>query len=93
MYNRYIHNSREPQGPSPPPRPEPIPTLEESCGSSSGSTPPRQEKGGLLSSLLGRFHLESIDSGDLLLIAVLILLLKDSEDEELLIALILLLVL
>ena len=92
MYNRFIHSSHEPRGHSPP-QPEPMPQREEPCSPSSDSSQPRQEKGGLLSSLLGRFRPESIDSGDLLLMAVLILLWKDSEDEELLIALLLLLIL
>ena len=43
--------------------------------------------------LLDRFHLDSIDSGDLLLLLLLFLLFKEDADEELLFALGLLLIL
>lgn len=99
MYNRYIQNDRGRSQNSPLPEPPPFPPPHHeqgSCdGDHSGNRPPagKQEKGGLLSSLFGRFKLDDIDTGDLLLIAVIILLFKESEDEELLIALVLLLIL
>lgn len=48
---------------------------------------------GPLQSLLGRLHLEDLDTGDLLLLAIMFLLFKDNGDEELLMALGLLLIL
>ena len=48
---------------------------------------------GFLRRLLDRFHLEKVDSGDLLLLMVLFLLFKEDADDELLIALGLLLIL
>ena len=48
---------------------------------------------GFLRRLLDRFHLEKVDSGDLLLLLILFLLFKEDADDELLIALGLLLIL
>lgn len=79
MYNRYIHSSSA----APPPQ--------DPGGPGPSQAPPGKK--GPLSSLLGRLHLEELDSGDLLLIAILILLFREGEDEELLIALLLLLIL
>ena len=60
-------------------------------------SPPSQENTGnvtrTLRRLLDRFHLDSIDSGDLLLLLLLFLLFREDADEELLFALGLLLVL
>ena len=56
----------------------------------------RRETAGLsgyLRRLLDRFHLEKVDSGDLLLLLILFLLFKEDADDELLIALGLLLIL
>ena len=50
-------------------------------------------KDGLLSGVLGKFKLDEIDTGDLLLLLILFLLFRDGEDDELLIALGLLLIL
>lgn len=108
MYNRYIRNDRgvyeripvpDPPpspggGPPPPPPPPP-------GGPSYGQPPPgdgscRQpppKGGGFLQGLLSRFHLDSIDAGDLILLLIIYLLFRDGEDEELLIALGLLLIL
>ena len=41
---------------------------------------------GFLRRLLDRFHLEKVDSGDLLLLLILFLLFKEDADDELLIA-------
>lgn len=103
MYNRYIRNDRgvyeripvqdpppSPGGPPPPPppgegfRPPPPP--------GDGRQPP-PKGGGFLQGLLSRFHLDSIDAGDLILLLIIYLLFRDGEDEELLIALGLLLIL
>lgn len=48
---------------------------------------------GFLRHILDQFHLESIDSGDLILLGLLFLLSREKADEELLIALGLLLIL
>ena len=48
---------------------------------------------GTLRRLLDRFHLENVDTGDLLLLLLLFLLFKEDADEELLFALGLLLIL
>lgn len=105
MYNRYIRNENggyerirqmEPTPPTvappppPPPhshRPEPPPFLPPP----SPPLPPPEK--GLLDGLLNRFHLENIDTGDLLLLAILFLLFRQDADEEALIALGLLLIL
>ena len=52
-----------------------------------------QSGGGSLRDLLDRFHLDRIDSGDLLLLGLLFLLYREGADEELLFALGLLLIL
>ncbi len=102
MYNRYIRNdrgeytripeedARRSQPPSgggsgtPPPPPPPPP-------------PPRDEEGDVLQRtlrhLLDRFHMENVDTGDLLLLILLFLLFEEDADEELLFALGLLLIL
>ncbi len=93
MYNRYVRNdngvySRIPQedaAPPPqeeasPPPPPPPP------GGGDGLT-------GLLRHLLDQFHLDRVDTGDLLLLAILFFLFKEDADEELLVALGLLLIL
>lgn len=48
---------------------------------------------GLLRRLLDQFHLNSLDTGDLLLLAILYFLFREGADEELLVALGLLLIL
>lgn len=56
--------------------------------------PPRREtRKNPLADILGKLHLDGVDSGDLLLLAILFLLFRDGEDEELLMALGLLLIL
>lgn len=64
-----------------------------------GRTPPppggRPADGltGVLQHLLDQFHLDHVDTGDLLLLALLFLLFRENADEELLVALGLLLIL
>lgn len=63
--------------------------------SSSTNTSNRRSDGlsGFLRHILDQFHLDSIDSGDLILLGLLFLLSRENADEELLIALGLLLIL
>ena len=86
-----------PEGPPPPPPGG----IGAPAGPGSGPPPPG---GGLfggfppvgsgdLRKLLDRFHLDRIDSGDLLLLGLLFLLYREGADEELLVALGLLLIL
>ena len=101
MYNRYIRNDQgtytripeedtpprtAPEGPPPPGNAPPPPG-----GGLFGGFPP--VGGGDLRKLLDRFHLDRIDSGDLLLLGLLFLLYREGADEELLFALGLLLIL
>lgn len=101
MYNRYVRND---QGvyqriptPEPPPPPRQAPSRDErSVPPRPGQTPRPTSTGGLgnlLSGLLGKLHLDHIDTGDLLLLAILFLLFQEDGDEELLMALGLLLIL
>lgn len=105
MYNRYIRNDQgvyqriptpEPgPGPAPPPR-QAQPRDERSSPGRPVQTPrptPTGGLGNLLSGLLGKLHLDHIDTGDLLLLAILFLLFQEDGDEELLMALGLLLIL
>lgn len=48
---------------------------------------------GMLQHLLDQFHLDHVDTGDLLLLALLFFLFRENADEELLVALGLLLIL
>lgn len=108
MYNRYIRNDRggytripeeepRPARPQEPPRPESPPEPEHVH-----RPPPEPEKSagafadglsGLLRHLLDQFHLDNVDTGDLLLLLLLFLLFQEEADEELLFALGLLLIL
>lgn len=106
MYNRYIRNDRgiyeRVPVPDPPPSPGggPPPSWEEPFrqppppppGDGSFRQPP-PKGGGFLQGILSRFHLDSIDAGDLILLLIIYLLFREGEDEELLIALGLLLIL
>jgi len=74
------HIKSPPQMPAPPP-PQPSGSR---CDDSFSGT---------LRRLLDRFHLENVDTGDLLLLLLLFLLFKEDADEELLFALGLLLIL
>lgn len=102
MYNRYIRNdngsysrvSQEEHNAPPkqePPRQEHREERQEthrspSSGKSDGLT-------GILRHFLDQFHLEGVDTGDLLLLGLLFLLSQEKADEETLIALGLLLIL
>ena len=66
-----------PNGPGRPPR----------CGR------PHDGLTGILQHLLDQFHLDHVDTGDLLLLALLFFLFRENADEELLVALGLLLIL
>ena len=98
MYNRYIRNDsgtysripqEEPQAPpgNTPPKPP--------------TTPPPPPPGGerkdgltaFLRHFLDQFHLDHVDTGDLLLLGLLFFLFREDADEELLVALGLLLIL
>ena len=103
MYNRYIRNdngayTRIPQeekhpGASPPP-PE---TKQQAQREQPPPPPPggRTIDGltGFLRHLLDQFHLDHVDTGDLLLLGLLFFLFREDADEELLVALGLLLIL
>ena len=102
MYNRYVRNdhgvyTRIPQEetepkknappPPPPTSPPPPPPPPPSGGrAADGLT-------GFLRHFLDQFHLDRVDTGDLLLLAILFFLFKEDADEELLMALGLLLIL
>ena len=83
MYNRYIERDNTPYIPIPEEKP---------C---SPPPPPSSKEGfnDLVQKLLDRFHLDRIDSGDLLLLGLLFFLYREGADEELLAALALLLIL
>ena len=106
MYNRYIRNDqgeyqRIPQ--------DETPISQEIYSKSTTDSPSRQQSppssvytpspdaqtglNGLLKKILGKFKLDGIDRGDLLLLLLLLFLFADGEDDELLIALALLLIL
>lgn len=94
------HAPPPPPGPSPPPSggpdPPPPPKQEPPPKSGSGRPPPRQTADGLsgfLRQILDQFHLNHVDTGDLLLLGLLFFLSREEADEELLVALGLLLIL
>ena len=100
MYNRYIRNEngsytrvREPDGEDREPQTGP-PQEPEAAGPPPNFSP-RANDGltGFLRHLLDQFHLDSIDTGDLLLLGLLFFLSREDADEELLMALGLLLIL
>lgn len=103
MYNRYVRNDagvyRRVSAEETSTTPHSQPTGRESPHTPppdhGGSTPLSSllGKNGLVSGILGKFKLDEIDTGDLLLLVILFLLFRDGEDEELLIALGLLLIL
>lgn len=94
------HAPPPPPGPSPPPSggppPPPPPKQEPPPQSGSGRPPPRRTADGLsgfLRQILDQFHLNHVDTGDLLLLGLLFFLSREEADEELLVALGLLLIL
>ncbi len=86
MYNRYIRNDDGDYTCHPQPEP---PGTDGPCH----EPPPKGGQIPFLSSLLEKFHLSDIDTGDLLLLLLLFYLFKEGGDEELLIAIGLLLIL
>ena len=106
MYNRYIRNDRGsytriPEDEEPASNRGPEPRRQEDHRyrerrREENRPPPGGEDDefrSLLRRALDRFHLEHIDSGDLILLLLLYLLFREDADEELLIALGLLLIL
>jgi len=81
--NKHIHH-KEKQPPPPPAAPPP---------QSSGISQITDSLTGFLRHALDQLHLDHVDTGDLLLLALLFLLFREDADEELLIALGLLLIL
>ena len=75
-----------PRSDPPPPRSEPPPCPPPSGERKDGLT-------GFLRHFLDQFHLDGVDTGDLLLLGLLFLLSQEKADEELLVALGLLLIL
>lgn len=97
MYNRYIRNdqgsyTRIPQE-------EPPPSGDRTGEGQHPFQPPPPETAhpdgltGFLQHLLDQLHLDHVDTGDLLLLALLFFLFREDADEELLVALGLLLIL
>lgn len=93
----------EPSSPPPPPppgnsAPPPPPRGEPSRQPGLGRPPPPHRQSadgltGLLRQILDQFHLNHVDTGDLLLLGLLFFLSREEADEELLVALGLLLIL
>ena len=82
------HAPPPPPGPSPPPSggpaPPPPPKQEPPPQSGSGRPPPRQTADGLsgfLRQILDQFHLNHVDTGDLLLLGLLFFLSREEADE------------
>ena len=100
MYNRYIRNdngsyariSQEEQPHQVPPKQEP-PRQEAQRPQPSHSRSSNDGLTGILRHFLDQFHLDGVDTGDLLLLGLLFLLSQEKADEELLVALGLLLIL
>ena len=103
MYNRYIRNdngayTRIPQEEK---HPGASPLPPEAKQQAQREQPPPPPPGGrtidgltgFLRHLLDQFHLDRVDTGDLLLLVILFFLFKEDADEELLVALGLLLIL
>ncbi len=108
MYNRYLQNDRgtyvripEEDGPrshdrprpDPPPLPDPPPPRPNPPPPHPEPPPGGDSLSAFLRRFLDRFHLEQVDTGDLLLLGILLLLSSEDADEELIMALGLLLIL
>ena len=83
-----------------PPRPEEKPPQQPPPRREERKQPPREENHrhadsltGILRHMLDQMHLDSVDTGDLLLLGLLFFLFREDADEELLVALGLLLIL
>ena len=91
MYNRYLHNDDMPF--------QPVGSEAREDGERTQSSPPPWQdlfrfggEGSPIRNLLRRFHLEELDTGDLMLLVLLFFLMEEKADDELLIALGLLLI-
>ena len=109
MYNRYIRSDNgsyvripqeePPASASEPPKDIPPKQASPPSGHSSPHKPPPDSPRlsdsltGMLRHILDQFHLDNVDSGDLLLLGLLFFLFREDADEELLAALGLLLIL
>ena len=103
MYNRYIRNdngayTRIPQEEKHHGAPPPPPEAKQQAQREQPPPPPPggrtiDGRTGFLRHLLDQFHLDRVDTGDLLLLVILFFLFKEDADEELLVALGLLLIL
>ena len=103
MYNRYIRNdngayTRIPQEEKHHGAPPPPPEAKQQAQREQPPPPPPGGRTidvltGFLRHLLDQFHLDRVDTGDLLLLVILFFLFKEDADEELLVALGLLLIL
>lgn len=104
MYNRYIRTDGGAYTRIPQEEPKVSPVLpEESMPQQDESAACREERHpgerdsdtitGFLRRVLDQFHLNHVDTGDLLLLVLLFLLFREDADEELLVALGLLLIL
>lgn len=82
-----------PPGGPPPGGPPPGGSHPNGPGRSSHSGRPTDALTGFLQRMLDQFHLDHVDTGDLLLLALLFFLFRENADEELLVALGLLLIL
>lgn len=80
MFNQYIEGSFAPVAPQPPPPP----AAGSSGGPFSGAAGQMSQR---LRGLLGSFHLESIDTGDILLVLIILLLYLEGDDLEMVITL------
>lgn len=95
------HAPPSPPGPPPPdvpPPPPPPPPPRQERPQGSGKPPPSTGQAadgltGFLRHILDQFHLNQVDTGDLLLLGLLFFLSREKADEELLVALGLLLIL
>ena len=106
MYNRYIRTDHggytripqeEPQSQPPPPM-EPSPQEEQPSSSHRADQKNNGDRisdgiTSILRQILDQFHLNHVDTGDLLLLVLLFLLFREDADEEVLVALGLLLIL
>lgn len=103
MYNRYIPNGTAytriveeddpaPRPPDPPQEASPAPSQPPDPQPDSVSEPPEAKKSGLAGLLKG-LKLDSLDTGDILLLLILLFLFLEGDDMELIITLALLLLL
>ena len=75
------------------PRPDPPPAHESAASPPHASGTSHRGESGMIQHLLDQLHLDRVDTGDLLLLALLFLLFREGADDEVLAALGLLLIL